>query len=154
MYSCGYSAVLPLIKTAILLDWGKIFISIDRSKSFFWWGCLLVSFIQCAWGIACIILLNMQCRPHEAIWNFYLPSKCYSLPKVMLISASVQVISDFAMFLLPQRIIWSLQMTCRKKLGISVIFGAGVLSVKFSPFLIQHANVYSVIVPCLQRASA
>ncbi|RWQ98767.1 hypothetical protein C8Q69DRAFT_460109 [Paecilomyces variotii] len=39
-------------------------------------------------------LLNMQCVPHRAIWEFYLPSKCYSLPKVMLASVSIQVITD------------------------------------------------------------
>lgn len=69
----------------------------------------------------------MQCRPHEAIWNFYLPSKCYSLPKVMLASASIQVISDILMFILPQKIIWGLHMNWQKKLGVSVIFGVGIL---------------------------
>lgn len=140
VYGCSYSAALPLLKTAILLDWGRVFVAIDRSKSFFWWGCLFVSFIQCIWGVACIILLNMQCRPHEAIWNFYLPSKCYSLPRVMLASASVQIISDFLMFLLPQRIIWNLQMSRWKRLGISIIFGVGVLSVKSLPILQSPAS--------------
>jgi hypothetical protein len=85
--------------------------------------------LQCLWGILCIILLNTQCRPHEAIWKFYLPSQCYSLPDVMLTSATVQVVSDIAMFLLPQRIIWRLHMNWQKKIGISIIFGAGILSV-------------------------
>ncbi|KAJ5309981.1 uncharacterized protein N7443_002442 [Penicillium atrosanguineum] len=70
----------------------------------------------------------MQCRPHEAIWKFYLPSKCYSLPDVMLTSASVQVVSDIAMFLLPQRIIWGLGMNWQKKIGVSVLFGVGILA--------------------------
>lgn len=87
IYGCCYSAVLPLIKTAILLDWCRVFVSIDRARNAFWWGC------------------NTQCRPHRAIWEFYLPSKCYSLPDVMLCSASVQVIVDVTMFLLPQKII-------------------------------------------------
>ncbi|CAI7648592.1 unnamed protein product [Penicillium pancosmium] len=70
----------------------------------------------------------MQCRPHQAIWEFYLPSKCYSLPNVMLTSASVQVLSDVTMFILPQRIIWRLQMSWPKKIGISIIFGVGILA--------------------------
>ncbi|OOQ88418.1 putative 60s ribosomal protein l36 protein [Penicillium brasilianum] len=128
VYGCCYSATLPLIKTAILLDWGRIFIPIDRRKNLFWWGCMTVIALQCLWGMPCIILLNAQCRPHEAIWKFYLPSKCYSLPSVMLTSASVQVVSDIAMFLLPQRIIWRLQMNWQKKIGISIIFGVGILA--------------------------
>ncbi|KAJ5344827.1 hypothetical protein N7452_002831 [Penicillium brevicompactum] len=143
VYGCSYSAVLPLIKTAILLDWGRIFVAIDRSKNLFWWGCMFVSFIQCAWGISCIILLNMQCRPHAAIWKFYLPSKCYSLPKVMLASASIQVISDILMFLLPQKIIWSLQMNWQKKLGISVIFGVGILASLAACFRLAHTVTFA-----------
>lgn len=90
---------------------------------------MAVSFVQCLWGILCILLLNLQCRPHRAIWEFYVPSKCYSLPDVMLCSASVQVISDVCMFLLPQKMIWSLHMNWQKKMGISIIFGVGILSV-------------------------
>lgn len=78
--------------------------------------------------MACIILLNMQCRPHRAIWEFYLPdAKCYDLPSVMLGSACVQVVTDVCMVLLPQRIIWTLQMNLRRKLGVSVIFAVGLM---------------------------
>lgn len=127
VYGSAYSATLPLIKTAILLDWCRVFVPIDRMKSLFWWGCACVIILQCLWGVLCVLLLNLQCRPHEAIWKFYLPSKCYSLPDVMLTSATVQVVSDVTMFLLPQRIIWGLQMNWQKKLGVSVIFGVGLL---------------------------
>lgn len=90
---------------------------------------MVILCFQFIWGVLCIILLNMQCRPHQAIWEFYLPSKCYSLPKVMLCSASVQVLIDLTMFMLPQRMIWSLHMSRKKRFGISIIFGAGILSV-------------------------
>ncbi|RDW70456.1 uncharacterized protein DSM5745_07967 [Aspergillus mulundensis] len=126
VYGCCYSTVLPLIKTAILLDWIRIFVPIDRTRSIFWWGCISVITLQSVWGILCILLLNMQCRPHAAIWEFYLPAKCYNLPKVMLVSASVQVASDIIMCFLPQRIIWNLQMNWQKKAGVSVIFGCPV----------------------------
>jgi hypothetical protein len=129
VYGCSYSAVLPLLKTAILLDWCRIFVAGDRKQTFFWWGCMFIIGVQVTWGILCIILLNMQCVPHEAIWNFYVPSKCYDLNKVMLTSACVQVFTDWSMVLLPQRIIWGLQMNWQKKIGVSVIFGVGLLSV-------------------------
>lgn len=45
----------------------------------------------------------------------------------MLSSASVQVITDLAMVLLPQRIIWGLHLNWQKKMGVSVIFGVGIL---------------------------
>ncbi|KAH9906806.1 hypothetical protein F4778DRAFT_800778 [Xylariomycetidae sp. FL2044] len=128
IYGCSYSAVLPLLKTAILLDWCRIFVVAGRSNSFFWWGSMSLIAIQVTWGVACIIFLNMQCVPHEAIWNFYLPSRCYDLNKVMLASACVQVVTDWSMVLLPQRAIWALQMSWRSKIGISVVFGVGLLA--------------------------
>ncbi|KAJ5547758.1 hypothetical protein N7513_004992 [Penicillium frequentans] len=143
IYGCCYSATLPLIKTAILMDWCRIFVPIERSKNLFWTGCMVVITLQCLWGLLCIVLLNMQCRPHEAIWKFYLPSKCYSLPDVMLTSASVQVVSDIAMLLLPQRIIWGLQMNWQKKIGVSIIFSAGILASLAACFRLAHTVTFS-----------
>lgn len=133
IYGSAYSASLALIKTAILLDWCRIFVPGNRFSSFFWWGSVFVIFIQLTWGFTCIVLLNMQCQPHAAIWKFYLPSKCYSLDKVMLSSASIQVASDWLMVLLPQRIIWSLKMNWQKKIGFSILFGVGLLYVLSNP---------------------
>ncbi|KAH0436387.1 hypothetical protein CcaCcLH18_04407 [Colletotrichum camelliae] len=143
VYGCCYSAVLPLIKTAILLDWCRIFTAGDKRKSAFWWCCMGVVGFQCLWGILCIILLNMQCTPHNAIWEFYVPSKCFELPKVMLTSASVQVATDIVMVLLPQRIIWGLQMNLQRKIGISIIFGVGVLASIAACFRLDHTIAFA-----------
>ncbi|KAF4955914.1 hypothetical protein FSARC_11729 [Fusarium sarcochroum] len=143
VYGCCYSAVLPLIKAAILLDCCRVFVPGVKLKSPFWWGAMAIVFIQCVWGVACVTLLNLQCRPHHAIWEFYVPSKCYDLPKAMLASASVQVISDVAMVLLPQRIIWSLHMKWQRKVGIAIIFGVGVIACVAACFRLAHTVTFS-----------
>jgi hypothetical protein len=127
VYGCAYSATLALVKTAILIDWCRMFVVGNCRGSYFWWISMIIILVQVTWGIACIVLLNMQCIPHAAIWKFYIPSRCYSLSTVMLISASVQVLSDWSMILLPQKIIWGLQMNWRKKVGVSITFGVGLL---------------------------
>lgn len=126
-----------------------MFVPGDKTRNSFWWGCAAIITLQCLWGLLCVLLLNMQCHPHEAIWKFYLPSKCYNLPDVMLTSASVQVVSDIAMFLLPQRIIWGFRLNWQKKLGISVIFGVGILYILLYP---QHRKfkANTLAVPALQ----
>lgn len=118
---------MPLIKIAILIDWTRTFVPGEKTKSPFWWGCMFVVLIQASWGTACIILLNMQCVPHNAIWEFYVPSKCFPVPKVMLTSASVQVASDFMMVYIPQGIIWKLHMNWQKKAGVAMLFGDGII---------------------------
>ncbi|KAK7543209.1 hypothetical protein IWX49DRAFT_600651 [Phyllosticta citricarpa] len=143
VYGCCYSAVLPLLKTAILLDWCRIFVPSSRSDNPFWWCCVVISSIQCVWGILCIGLLNGQCPEHNAIWEFWLQKKCYSLPKVMLTSASVQVVTDITMALLPHKFIWSLQMSLRRKVGISIIFSVGLVACIAACFRLVHTVTFS-----------
>ncbi|KAJ4397790.1 hypothetical protein N0V93_002027 [Gnomoniopsis smithogilvyi] len=128
IYGCAYSVVLPCLKVAILLDWCEIFVVADKKQSVIWWGSVIIGTLQVVWGIACVILLNMQCVPHQAIWEFYLPSKCYNLPTVMLTSASVQVFSDVVMAMLPQKVIWGLNMNLQRRIGIAIIFSVGLLA--------------------------
>lgn len=74
-----------------------------------------------------MLLLNFQCIPHEKIWKFYLEGTCIGLHEIQLASASIQVFSDLAMTVLPQKLIWNLHMGWRKRLGVSIIFGFGLL---------------------------
>ncbi|KAI0470580.1 hypothetical protein GGR56DRAFT_134946 [Xylariaceae sp. FL0804] len=126
---CLYQTVLPLLKVAILTEWIRLFAPPgNRIKSPFWLGCVFVSVVQVLWGIGCVIALNLQCTPHEAIWKIWLPSKCFALYNLQLASGAVQLFCDVLMLVLPQRIIWGLQLDLKKKLGVSVVFGLGVLA--------------------------
>ncbi|KAI1384386.1 uncharacterized protein F4822DRAFT_432933 [Hypoxylon trugodes] len=130
LMGCFYQTVLPLLKTAILLEWCRLLTPPgNRWKSFFWLGCVGVIFIQVSFGIACVILLNMQCTPHVSIWEFWRPErKCFDLISLQLASGSIQLFSDVAMLLLPQKTIWTLQLSWQKRLGVSVVFGLGVFA--------------------------
>ncbi|KPM43161.1 hypothetical protein AK830_g3392 [Neonectria ditissima] len=123
-----YQTVLPLLKTAILIEWCRIFTPTNRLKSPFWWGCASIITLQITWGVACVILLNVQCSPHESIWKFYLPRTCFNLVPVQLASGSVQLFSDVVMMILPQKTIWGLNLSWKKKLGVSVVFGLGIIA--------------------------
>lgn len=121
--------MLPLLKTAILLEWLHILAPQgNRLKSPFWWGCVSIIVLQCVWGVVCVILLNVQCNPHEAIWKVYMPRElCFNLVPVQLTSGAVQLFSDVVMLVLPQKTIWNLNLSWQKKLGVSVVFGLGIL---------------------------
>ncbi|KAL8401085.1 hypothetical protein RB594_001206 [Gaeumannomyces avenae] len=122
LYSSFYSVSLPLVKTAILLDWSRVLVVSERRSNPFWWACIVLSAIQCIWGTICTILINLNCSSGPNT------PKCFDLSEVMLISSIVQVVTSFAMVVLPQRIIWNLRLTWRKKLGVSVIFGVGLIA--------------------------
>ncbi|CAI7633259.1 unnamed protein product [Penicillium glandicola] len=115
-----------------------------RSEGYFWWGCVVVIFIQIASGTGIVISLNMQCIPHSAIWDITIlaTSKCFDLYKLQVASASIQLISDVAILLLPQQVIWSLKMTWRKRMGVSIIFGLGLLACISAIFRLETTIVH------------
>ncbi|UKZ46291.1 hypothetical protein TrVGV298_000492 [Trichoderma virens] len=144
VYGVFYSIVLPLLKVAIMIEWVRLFVPTTKSKSPFFWGAVLISFVQVAAGIAIVIALNLQCTPHTRIWDFRVPGTCWNLYTLQVISASIQLGSDIAMFCLPQHTIWTLKMTWQKRLGVAAIFGMGVLAIVAASFrvdvTVQHGN--------------
>lgn len=68
------------------------------------------------------------CRPREKYWSPLMSTgSCYNLDAMMQASGLFNVISDFAILMLPVRSIWKLQVPQRRKLGIFVVFATGVL---------------------------
>ncbi|KAK4033182.1 hypothetical protein C8A01DRAFT_50195 [Parachaetomium inaequale] len=130
VFGVCYSFVLPLLKVAIMIEWCRMFVPHGSvTKTAFWWGCVIVSFVQIGAAVATIIALNLQCIPHQAIWDFTIPNaRCFKLYNLQVSSASIQLASDICMILLPQRVIWTLKMSWQKRMGVSVIFGLGVLA--------------------------
>lgn len=117
--------VLAPLKVAILVDWCRLFVA--GTRTFFFWGSVAVIGLQTAFGIAAIFLLTFQCVPHEAIWDFTIKARCLPLNPLQITAGLVHLVSDVAIFLLPQKIIWTLNMSLRKRFGIAVVFGLGAL---------------------------
>ncbi|KAK1254816.1 hypothetical protein MKX08_008811 [Trichoderma sp. CBMAI-0020] len=144
IFGVFYSLVLPLLKVAIMIEWVRLFVPSSKTKSFFFWGAAVISVIQVGAGIAIIISLNLQCTPHQRIWDFTVSGTCWNLYTLQVISASIQLASDIAMFCLPQHTIWTLQMTWQKRLGVAAIFGMGVLAIVAASFrvdvTVKHGN--------------
>ncbi|KAK4145172.1 uncharacterized protein C8A04DRAFT_36085 [Dichotomopilus funicola] len=144
VFGVCYSFVLPLLKVSILVDWCRMFVPHGSlTKNAFWWGCVIIGFVQITAGIATAVALNLQCIPHEAIWDFTITdAQCFKLYNLQVASASIQLASDICIFLLPQRVIWTLKMSWQKRLGVSVIFGLGLLACVSAAFRLATTIAY------------
>lgn len=121
-----YSATMLATKAAILKEWARLFVPYGSRNAFFW-ICHVLLIVTVLFNGTVLISTNLTCFPREKIWDKTIPGKC-SNPKVTLIISSViNVILDFFILLLPQNIIWRLQMTKKKKVGMSLIFTIGIL---------------------------
>lgn len=68
-----------------------------------------------------------HCIPRRKIWEPYTPGHCLDIARLIISSALINVVSDLAMFMIPLFCISSLQMPLKKKLGVAIVFAAGVL---------------------------
>lgn len=83
--------------------------------------------VQALAGSAMVISLNVQCIPREASWDITVAGKCFPLYTIQLSSGIFFLITDVIMIFLPQAPIWKLQLSRQKKIGVSVVFGLGIL---------------------------
>ncbi|CAJ2508336.1 Uu.00g133620.m01.CDS01 [Anthostomella pinea] len=123
-----YAVTLMLIKAAILLEWLHIFVPTGTRNYFFWIGYSLL-WINIAFYSAAIIVLNLTCFPREKYWNRLLPGKCTDDRPLDISSAIINFLVDLGILFLPQKVIWNLNMSSKKRIGVSAIFSLGVIAV-------------------------
>ena len=80
----------------------------------------LLVLVVCAAEILTLLLL---CRPIQKIWNQDAKGICGSVPKVQLGAAGTNLVFDTLSVLLPLLVIWGLQMSKHRKIGVSATFG-------------------------------
>lgn len=117
---------LCCLKAAILLEWARIFVP-HGTRTGFWWICTVLAGMQIAFLIAMVTSLQLVCRPIEKIWDFTVAGECYDKSKLELSTASISLAFDVIILILPQKVIWELHMSVKKKLSVAVIFSVGLL---------------------------
>jgi hypothetical protein len=114
-----------MLKVAILLEWLSIFTP-KRKGHYYWTSIALICFL-CLWGGAGRFIESFHCIPFQKIWDKTVPGTCSDYRTFNLIAAIISVATDVILIVLPQSVIWKLQMTLSRKIGISIIFATGVV---------------------------
>ena len=76
---------------------------------------------------AVIFAEALNCIPLATLWEPWLKGKCMDKKTLDISTAYFNLAVDLFILFLPQPIIWRLQMTKRKKAGVSIIFSFGIL---------------------------
>lgn len=123
--------VFLLIKPCILIEWCRIFC--PNKRTYFYYTCWALITINVLWYIAVILLANLECFPHAKIWDkTIVGGRCLDPIQVKLIwvyNAAVNLGLDIIILALPQKVIWNLKLNKKKKVGLSMIFAFGLVSV-------------------------
>lgn len=101
----------------------------SRIKPFFWWSSSILITANILLYVSGIILSAITCIPHESIWHPWVRGRCVDRRSLGLATAFFNLFLDVAILILPQRIIWTMKMRSSRRLGVSMIFSVGLLTV-------------------------
>ena len=118
-------------KVAILLQWIRIFIPVgtraDAHKKMMYWSSIFLLWFNVLYHLAGVLLFIIPCAPfHKNEQNGDEIFSCTPDIKFDLIESCMNVLLDVLILIVPQRVIWSLEMPKQQKIGISIIFSVGV----------------------------
>ncbi|RCI10277.1 hypothetical protein L249_8579 [Ophiocordyceps polyrhachis-furcata BCC 54312] len=121
-----YCATMMFAKTAILLEWTRLFVPIIRNS--FYWISRVTTFINVFLYLSVIVATSLYCVPVEKVWHKWVPGRCLNRKAVDTCVAVFNLAIDLLILALPQRIIWSLKIDTSRKIGVSIVFSVGLLA--------------------------
>ncbi|KAI0427501.1 hypothetical protein F5Y09DRAFT_316026 [Xylaria sp. FL1042] len=136
-----YGATMLVLKPAILLEWCRIF-SANNPRGYFFWISVAVSVINILNYLLGIIIESTSCSPQAAWWDKTIPGHCLDTQILALTTAIVNLVLDVVILILPQRTIWKLQMSWKKRLSVSIVFIVGALATASAAARLATSQIY------------
>ena len=120
--------VLALIwKTAILLQYLRIFVP-EGTRGFTFWASHVTLWANAMYYITILFIKIFACKPIRFFWDKTIPhGHCIDQYRMNVIGAVICLASDVTILLLPQRVILSLTLSFKRKLGLALVFAIGIL---------------------------
>ncbi|KAI8627128.1 hypothetical protein F5Y19DRAFT_465925 [Xylariaceae sp. FL1651] len=126
-----YNVALGCGKAAIIVELTRIFVPAP-TRNLTSYGFRIVLILNSVYYAVATITQNVACTPYRYSWDKTIPGgHCVPLAEVYVASATIDIVTDVAIFILPQQVIWQLQMSTRKRFGLSLIFAVGILYVAY-----------------------
>lgn len=128
MSEIAYTIVLPCLKISILLFYLRVF-PIQKLRI----GVVILAAASIAWGIAFFFVTIFTCTPPHYIWDVNraeyakhcLPSSANRV--IPIVIASTNILTDLLIIALPIPLIWNLQLSKRRLIGLRALFLLGIL---------------------------
>lgn len=133
MGSILYAPTIFLIKLSILSQYIQVFMPNKQPRFLYWTTILLIGANLCSYFVL-LILQIWSCRPMRKSWDpFVTGGHCLDTFALNIGASTVNVVSDTVIFLLPQAVIWRLNMPTKQKVAVSMMFFIAILSVRPRP---------------------
>ena len=115
-----YIAALTLIKLSVLMFYVRVFKVVRIYQIALW----LAGFLVVAWGITVLLINLLACIPIKKNWDPSVSGHCIDRHYLLLIP---NILTDFILLILPMPMLWPIQLSFRRKIGLCGLFAAGYL---------------------------
>lgn len=117
-----WAIAVALIRSSIIL----LYIRIFPARSFRH-TCYAILTLNGTFSLGAVLTVWLICVPIGCTWDFMGCNACGSEGLFNLLNATISLLLDITVVLLPTPVLWGLQMPVKKKLMISGMFGLGIL---------------------------
>ena len=138
-----FAPTTALTKISICLTYLRLF----PSKVNKWFNYFSMVFLV-MWGIACPLVMGFQCWPISDQWNIVKVHKnCIDIQAFFISAAAINAGTDCAVYLWPIHYLMNVNMPLRQRLGLTICFSVGVMSVpsnkRHDKFLTDSRTAYA-----------
>ncbi|KAI1410708.1 hypothetical protein F5Y13DRAFT_201925 [Hypoxylon sp. FL1857] len=135
-----YFLAIALAKNAILLEWVHIFVPYP-TRNLFFWTCRILMVSHLGLALIGILISYLSCIPPASEYTPWIHGTCINLKAADIAIMSFHLFTDLIILILPQKVIWSLNLEKTRRIGVSIIFSLGILTC-----VCAIGRVYSVAV--------
>ncbi|OTA88098.1 hypothetical protein M434DRAFT_53738, partial [Hypoxylon sp. CO27-5] len=139
--SAIYGVGLFFVKLSILMQYIQVFMPAKQPKAIYR---TTVSIIGLNFGyyFARIFIEVFACQPIAKAWDPLInEGRCIGMMSRDVASGIINTTSDFIILILPQLVIWKLNISFKNKIGVSVIFSIATFACASSAIRLSYAVV-------------
>lgn len=121
-FECTYVTTIFAIKSSLLLMYNRMFpVRSIRIASIVLWTCTAIL------TIVVVFFVIFQCTPVAKTWSQLMPGQCVNRRALIIYSALLNIITDFAILGLPVGSVWNLEIRRNHKYILTCVFLSGCL---------------------------
>lgn len=133
-----YQIGISFFKIALLISYLRLFKGTNQSTYVRTvWATIILVFLG---HLACTLCLVFACDPVDKSWNPLKDGTCLPPGPSFTGYASVTIASDIIVALLPLPVLWTLNISLKKKIGLAVVFILGLFTTLCSIFRYLQIN--------------
>ncbi|KAI0425480.1 hypothetical protein F5Y09DRAFT_352244 [Xylaria sp. FL1042] len=115
-----YVFAMTFGKLSVLALFARIFTLASRTFRLAIYFFVIVTIL---WFAANILTIYLQCRPLSTLWGD--PHSCLTSEASGVVLGAVNAVADIGILILPQRMIWDLRLSLRRRVAVSGVFLVG-----------------------------